>query len=89
MAVFLKYKFIFAITIFIALILGNQVPVYPVDNHTHHGTHMSMQNQKNASIEDDGVSGNNSSKSFAEQIMAYCQGGNEHCPMMALDESNK
>jgi hypothetical protein len=89
MALFLKYKFIFAITIFIALILGNQVPVYPFDNHTNHGTHGSVQNQKNASMEDNGVSGNNSSKSYAEQIMAYCQDGNEHCPMMALDELNK
>jgi hypothetical protein len=89
MALFLKYKFIFAIMIFIALILGNQVPVYPVDNHTNHGTHGSVQSQKNASMEDDGVSGNNSSKSYAEQIMAYCHDGNEHCPMMALDELNK
>jgi len=50
---------------------------------------VSVQNQKNANIEDDGVSGNNSSKLYAEQIMAYCQDGNEHCPMMALDELNK
>jgi hypothetical protein len=89
MVLFLKYKFISAFTIFIALILGNQVSVYPVDNHTNHGTHMSVQNQKNASLEDDGMSGNNSSKSYAEQIMAYCQDGNEHCPMTALDELNK
>src|SRR5262245_34020346 len=88
MALFLKYNFTLAITIFVALILGNQVPVYPVDNHTNHGTHVSVQNQRNASIEDDGASGNNSSK-YAEQIIANCQDGNEHCPMMALDKLNK
>jgi hypothetical protein len=89
MALFLKYKFISAITIFVALILGNQVLVYPVDNHTNHGMHASVQNQKKAGTEDVGASGNNSSKSNAEQIMAYRQDGNERCPMMALDELNK
>jgi hypothetical protein len=88
---FLKYEstFAIAITISIALILGNLVPVFSVENHTKHDTHASMQNHKEASIEDYGVSGNASSKSYAEQIMAYCQDGGEHCPMMALDELNK
>jgi hypothetical protein len=87
---FLKYEstFAIAITISIALILGNLVPVFSVENHTKHDTHASMQNHKKASIEDDGVSGNASSKSYAEQIMAYCQDGSEHCPVMALDELN-
>jgi hypothetical protein len=89
MTLFLKYKSTFAITIFIVLILGNLVPVYSIDNHTKHSTHVSAQNQQNAYIEDDGVSGNDSSKAYAVQIMAYCQDGNEHCPMMALDELNK
>lgn len=77
MTLFLKYKSTFAITIFIALILGNLVPVYPIDN------------QKNANIEEDGVSVNNSFKSYAEQIMAFCQDDDDHCPMMALDKLNK
>ena len=34
---------------------------------------MSMQNQQNADIEEHGVSVNNSSKSYAEQIMTSCQ----------------
>jgi hypothetical protein len=48
-----------------------------------------MQNQKKATIEDDGVQGNESFKHYAEQIMAYCQDGNEHCLMMSLNELNK
>ena len=88
-ALFLRYKFILAVSIFIVLILGNQVPVYPVDNDTNHGAHVSVQNQTKASIEDDGVPGNESSKSYAEQIAVYCQDGNEHCLMMSLDELNK
>jgi len=57
MTMFLKYKstFAIAITISIALILGNLVPVFSVENHTKHDTHASMQNHKKASIEDDGV----------------------------------
>ncbi len=86
---FLIYKFVFAVSIFIVLILGNQVSVYPVDNDTNDGTHVSVQNQKKAIIEDDGVPGNKSSKEYAEQIMAYCQDGNEHCPAMSLNELNK
>jgi len=86
---FLRYKFIFAVSIFVVLILGNQVHVYPADNDTHHGAHESVENQKNASIEYDDVLGNESSKSYAEQIMMYCQDGNEHCPVMSLDVLNK
>src|SRR5215218_2190037 len=82
MTLFLKYKSIFAITIFIALIPGNLVPVYSIDNHGNH-------NQKNANIEEGGVSVNNSFKSYAEQIMAFCQDDDYHCPMMALDKLNK
>jgi hypothetical protein len=78
---FLKYKSTFAVTIFIALILGNFVPVYSIDDHHH---------QPNANIEEDGVSVSNSSKSYAEQIIAFCQeDDDEHCPMMALDDLNK
>jgi len=86
---FLRYKFIFAVSIFVVLILGNQVHVYPADNDTHHGAHESVENQKKASIEYDDVLGNESSKSYAEQIMMYCQDGNEHCPIMSLDVLNK
>ena len=96
---FLRYKFIFAVSIFLVLILGNQVHVYPADDETHHGSHTdndthygaheSVQNQKKDSIENDDVSGNESSKSYAEQIMALCEDGNEHCPMMSLDVLNK
>ena len=89
MVLFLIYKFIFAVSIFIVLILGNLVPVYPVDNHTNHSGHVSVQNQKKATIEDDGVPGNESSKQYAEQIMASCQDGNEHCLAMSLNELNK
>jgi hypothetical protein len=77
MMLFLKYKSTFAITIFLALILGNLVPVYSIDN------------QKNANIEEDGVSVNNSFKSYAEQIMTFCQDDDDHCPMLALDKLNK
>ena len=96
---FLRYKFIFAVSIFLVLILGNQVHVYPADdethhdshtdNDTHHGAHESVQNQKKDSIEYDDVSGNESSKSYAEQIMVYCDDGKEHCPMMSLDVLDK
>ena len=96
---FLRYKFIFAVSIFLVLILGNQVHVYPADDETYHGSHTdnvthygaheSVQNQKKATIENDGVSGNESSKQYAEQIMALCKDGNEHCPMMSLNVLNK
>ena len=88
---FLKYKstFAIAITISIALILGNLVPVFSVEDHTKHDTHASMQNQQNPTIEEEGKSVSNSSLSYAEQIMAYCHDGSEHCPVMALDELNK
>jgi hypothetical protein len=33
--------------------------------------------------------GDESSKPYAEQIMADCQDGNEHCPVMYLNELNK
>gem|GEM_PF-2466724 len=51
-ALFLIFKFIFAV-----LILGNLVPAYSVENDTNDSTHVSMQNQKKATIEDDGVQG--------------------------------
>ena len=85
---FLIYKFIFAVSIFIVLILGNLVPAYTVDDDTNHDTHVSVQNQKKATIEADSVQGNESSKQYAEQIMVYCQEGNEHCPAMSLDVHN-
>jgi len=50
---------------------------------------MSVHNQQNANIEEEGMSVNNSSKLFAEQIMASCQDDDKHCPMMALDKLNK
>ncbi len=65
------------------------VPVYSIDSHTKHGAHMSMQNQQNTNIEEYGVSINNSSNSYAEQIMTSCQDDDGHCPMMAIDELNK
>ena len=80
------------ILVFISLILGNIIPVYSIDNKTRHGAHMSMQdqqNQQNANIEEHGVLVNNSSNSYAEQIMTSCQDDDIHCPMMALDELNK
>ena len=80
----LRYKFIFVVSIFVVLILGNQVPVYPFDNDTNHGTQVSVQNEKKDNIEYD-----ESSRSFAEQIVAYCEDGNEHCLMVSLDELNK
>ena len=88
-ALFLIYKFIFTVSIFIVLIVGNLVPVYPVDNDTNHGRHISVQNQQKATVEDDGVPGNESFKQYAEQIMVYCKDGNEHCPVMSLNELNK
>lgn len=88
-ALFLRYKFIFAVSIFIVLILANQVPVSSMDNDTNQSAHVSLQNQKKNSIEYDDVPDNESSKSYAEQIMAHCQDGNEHCPMMSLDALNK
>ena len=75
--------------VFISLILGSIVPVYSIDTHTKHGAHMSMQNQQNADIEEYGVSVNNSSKSYAEQIMTSCHDDDDHCAMIALDEFNK
>ena len=86
---YLIYKFIFAVSIFVVPVLGNLVPVYSVHNDTDDGSHVSVQNQKKASIEDDGVQDNESSKQYAEQIMANCQDGNEHCPAMSLNELNK
>jgi hypothetical protein len=77
---FLAYKLFFAITIFFALMLNNHLPVYPIESYQH---------QKNANMEPSVVSVNNSSKSYADQIMAYCQGGDAHCPMKALNELNK
>ena len=63
------------ILVFISLILGNIIPVYSIDNKTRHGAHMSMgqQNQQNTNIEEHGVLVNNSSNSYAEQIMTSCQ----------------
>jgi hypothetical protein len=84
----LRYKFIFAVSILVVLIIGNQVHVYSAENNTHHGAHESAQNQKKDSIEYD-VQGNESSKSYAEQIMTYCQDANEHCPIMSLDVLDK
>ena len=75
--------------VFLALTLGNIVPVYSIDNHTKHGANMSMQNQQNANVEEPDASVYNSSKSSAEQIMASCQDDDEHCTMMALDDLNK
>ena len=80
---FLIFKFIFAFSIFIALVLGNLVPVYPVYNDTNDGTHVSMHNQKKAIIVENGVLGIASSKQYAEQIIAFRQHGNEHCPAMS------
>jgi hypothetical protein len=76
----LEYKlFFFAVTIFIALILGNHVPVYSMDSHQHH---MNTDLERSMSV-------NDSSKSHAEQIMTNCQDGDKQCPMMALNELNK
>jgi hypothetical protein len=83
-ALFLRYKFIFAVSIFVVLILGNQVPVYPADSHTNHGEQVMVRNQEKDSIEYD-----ESSKSYAEQIISYCDEGDEDCPMISLDELNK
>jgi hypothetical protein len=88
-ALFLIYKFIFAFSIFIALVLGNLVPVYPVYNDTNDGTHVSMHNQKKAIIEENGVLGIASSKQYAEQIIAFCQHGNKHCSAMSVNELDK
>jgi hypothetical protein len=55
---YLIYKFIFAVSIFAVPVLGNLVPVYSVHNDTDDGSHVSVQNQKKASIEDDGVQDN-------------------------------
>jgi hypothetical protein len=88
MTLFLKYKCISVITIFVALILGNIVPVYSIDSLTQHGIHASMLNLQKTNLKEQDVSGNNS-KSYAEKIVAFCQDDNDHCPMMALDELNK
>lgn len=80
----LRNKFIFAVSILVVLLLGNHVPVYPADNHANHGTQVPVQNEKKDNIEYDEASG-----SYAEQIMVYCQDGNEHCPAISLDELNK
>lgn len=90
MTLFLKYKSTSIITIFVVLIVGNIMPVYSIDNHTKHDTPpLSMQNQQNANIEEQDVSVNKPSKSYAEQIVASCQDDGDHCPMMTLDELNK
>jgi len=93
---FSGYKFIFAVSIFVVLVLGNQVHVYPAndethqgahtDNNIHQGDHELVQNQKKDSIEYDDVSGN---ESYADQIMGYCENRNEHCPMISLDVLDK
>ncbi len=79
------------ITIFVALILGNLLPVYSIDDRVNHGANISMANQQNSSIGEHGMQVNSSSKSYAEQIIVACQDENDgdHCPMMALDELNK
>lgn len=85
----LRYRFIFAVSFFLVLILGNQIHVHSTANHTHHGAHESVQNQKKDNIEFDDVSGNESSKSYAEQIIEYCDDGNEHCAIISLDVLDK
>ena len=86
---FLIFRFILAVSIFIVPILGNLVPVYPVENDTNDGTHVLVQNQIKATIEFNDVQGKESFKHYAEEIMAYCQDGNEHCPMLSLNKLNK
>ena len=79
------------ITIFVALILGNILPVYSIDDNVNHGANISIPNQQNSSIREHGVQVNSSSKSYAKQIMVACKDENDgdRCPMMALDELNK
>ena len=79
-----------AITLaFISLILGNIVPVYSIGTQAKHGSHISIQNPLNSDIEKYGLSVNNLSKSYTEQIITSCYDNDDHCPRMALDELNK
>ena len=79
------------VTIFIALILGNIVPSYSIQDHVVH--HNVSENQHNSGPDNLVVLGDDSSKFNAEQIMLSCQDDNNytsgHCLMMALDELDK
>ena len=87
---FLEYKSVLTIVImFVALVLGSSVQVYSVSDHKDHGVHNSFENLPRYSLNEAGVSANNSSKAFAQQIMVSCHdvfASKDHCPMMALDE---
>ncbi len=91
-ALSLKHKSVVTfIIIFVALLLGNILPVYSIDYPANHGTNNSMPNQQNSGIGAHDMQVNTFSKSYAEQIMVTCQDENDgnHCPIIGLDSLDK
>lgn len=84
-----KLNFAIIFVLFIALIAGNTSSSYSIDNHTKHGSTLSVRNQQNVKESMESMPVNSSSTPYAQQIMKLCQDDGDHCPMMALNELNK
>ncbi|MGD9533656.1 MAG: hypothetical protein AB7V56_07795 [Candidatus Nitrosocosmicus sp.] len=85
-----KNNMMVVIILSVVLILGNTLSVYPISNHSENNKHLTMLPHHEFTLQNQNLSDNISSQSYAEQIFLSCQNSdNEHCPMMGLDEINK